>query len=75
VVPKLQAVNKGPWPVFIFDGEELVCAKQNRIASATILVRWQVGAAGELRRAGPLEPPFAGRRVGHVCKPSEHAPG
>jgi hypothetical protein len=31
-------VNKGPWPVLIFDGEELVGAKQNRIANATILV-------------------------------------
>jgi hypothetical protein len=37
-VPYLQAVNKGPWPVLIFDGEELVGAKQNRIANATILV-------------------------------------
>lgn len=41
-VPYLRAVNKGPWPVLIFDGEELVGAKQNRIANATILV-----AAGE----------------------------
>ncbi len=37
-VPYLQAVNQGPWPVLIFDGEELVGAKQNRIANATILV-------------------------------------
>lgn len=37
-VPYLQAVNKGPWPVLIFDGQELVGAKQNRIANATILV-------------------------------------
>ncbi len=37
-VPYLQAVNKGPWPVLIFDGEELVGAKQNRITNATILV-------------------------------------
>jgi len=37
-VPFLNAVNKGPWPVLIFDGEELVGAKQNRIANATILV-------------------------------------
>jgi len=37
-VPYLQAVNKGPWPVLIFDGEEVVGAKQNRIANATILV-------------------------------------
>jgi hypothetical protein len=37
-VPHLLAVNKGPWPVLIFDGEELVGAKQNRIANATILV-------------------------------------
>lgn len=37
-VPYLQAVNKGPWPVLIFDGEELVGAKQNRIANATLLV-------------------------------------
>ncbi len=37
-VPYLQAVNKGPWPVLIFDGEELVGAKQNRITNTTILV-------------------------------------
>ena len=37
-VPNLQAVNQGPWPVLIFDGEELVGAKQNRIANTTILV-------------------------------------
>ncbi len=37
-VPYLQAVNAGPWPVLIFDGEELVGAKQNRIANATIMV-------------------------------------
>lgn len=37
-VPYLQAINKGPWPVLIFDGEELVGAKQNRITNATILV-------------------------------------
>ncbi len=37
-VPHLLAVNKGPWPVLIFDGEELVGAKQNRIANATVLV-------------------------------------
>jgi hypothetical protein len=37
-VPQLLAVNKGPWPVLIFDGEELVGAKQNRIANATVLV-------------------------------------
>lgn len=37
-VPFLKAVNRGPWPVLIFDGEELVGAKQNRILNATILV-------------------------------------
>ena len=37
-VPYLRAVNKGPRPVLIFDGEELVGAKQNRIVNATILV-------------------------------------
>ncbi len=37
-VAYLQAINKGPWPVLIFDGEELVGAKQNRITNATILV-------------------------------------
>jgi hypothetical protein len=37
-VPYLTAVNKGPWPVLIFDGEELIGAKQNRICNATILV-------------------------------------
>jgi hypothetical protein len=37
-VPYLKAVNQGPWPVLIFDGEELVGAKQNRIVNTTILV-------------------------------------
>jgi hypothetical protein len=37
-VPHLLAFNKGPWPVLIFDGEELVGAKQNRISNATVLV-------------------------------------
>ena len=37
-VPYLVARNRGPWPVLVFDGEELVGAKQNRIANATILV-------------------------------------
>jgi hypothetical protein len=37
-VPYLRAVNQGPWPVLIFDGEELMGAKQNRIVNATILV-------------------------------------
>lgn len=37
-VPYLAAVNKGPWPVLIFDGEELAGAKQNRICNTTILV-------------------------------------
>jgi len=37
-VPYLTAVNRGPWPVLIFDGEELVGAKQNRITNTTILV-------------------------------------
>jgi hypothetical protein len=30
--------NRGPIPVLIFDGEELVGAKQNRIANTTVLV-------------------------------------
>lgn len=37
-VPYLKATNKGPWPVLIFDGEELIGAKQNRIVNTTILV-------------------------------------
>ncbi|MBN1629389.1 MAG: hypothetical protein JW990_06490 [Thermoleophilia bacterium] len=37
-VPYLTAANEGPWPVLIFDGEELVGAKQNRISNATVLV-------------------------------------
>lgn len=34
----LKAVNKGPWPVLAFDGEELVGAKQNRICNTTLLI-------------------------------------
>src|SRR5660398_182432 len=37
-VPYLKAQNMGPWPVLIFDGEELIGAKQNRIVNTTILV-------------------------------------
>jgi hypothetical protein len=37
-VPELRFINKGPRPVLIVDGEELVGAKQNRIVNLTILV-------------------------------------
>jgi hypothetical protein len=37
-VPFLKAVNRGPRPVLIFAGEELLGAKQNRIVNATVLV-------------------------------------
>jgi hypothetical protein len=37
-VPRLSAVNDGDKAVLILDGEELVGAKQNRIANLTILV-------------------------------------
>lgn len=37
-VPELLVTNDEPWPVLILDGEELVGAKQNRIANLTILV-------------------------------------
>jgi len=37
-VPELRVVNDGERPVLIIDGEELVGAKQNRIANITILV-------------------------------------
>lgn len=37
-VPFLRAVNQGPRPVLIFDGEELVGAKQNRIVNTTLLL-------------------------------------
>jgi hypothetical protein len=37
-VPELRFLNKGPRPVLIVDGEELVGAKQNRIVNITILV-------------------------------------
>ncbi len=37
-VPHLRAVNHGPWPVLLFDGEELIGAKQNRIVNATTLL-------------------------------------
>lgn len=37
-VPQLSAVNDSDKPVLILDGEELVGAKQNRIANVTILV-------------------------------------
>lgn len=36
-VPRLKFLNKGPQPVFLLDGEELVGAKQNRILNLSIL--------------------------------------
>ena len=73
-VPYLQAVNKGPWPVLIFDGEELVGAKQNRITNATILVG--VGKTVlpvSLRGAGAVEQPQPGLRVRRVGQSSPSA--
>lgn len=37
-VPELTFLNRGPDPVLIVDGEELVGAKQNRVVNLTILV-------------------------------------
>ena len=37
-VPELKFVNRGPKPVLLVDGEELLGAKQNRIVNLTILV-------------------------------------
>ena len=37
-VPDLKFINRGPRPVLIVDGEELLGAKQNRIVNLTILV-------------------------------------
>jgi hypothetical protein len=37
-VPELLVINRGPNPVLIIDGEELVGAKQNRVVNLTILV-------------------------------------
>jgi hypothetical protein len=37
-VPYLRATNRGPRPVLVHDGEELVGAKQNRIANVTMLL-------------------------------------
>jgi hypothetical protein len=41
-VPKLKFLNRGPDPVFLLDGEELVGAKQNRILNLSILVPGRV---------------------------------
>ena len=37
-VPELRVVNRGPRPILIVDGEELVGAKQNRVVNLTIMV-------------------------------------
>jgi hypothetical protein len=34
----LRVINSGRFPVLILDGEELIGAKQNRIANVTVLV-------------------------------------
>jgi hypothetical protein len=36
-VPELRFINRGPHPVLIIDGEELLGAKQNRVVNLTIL--------------------------------------
>lgn len=38
-VPELTAVNTGPLPVLLLDGEEVVGAKQNRVLNTTLLIR------------------------------------
>jgi hypothetical protein len=38
VVPELNVLSRGPEPVLLVDGEELVGAKQNRVLNLTILV-------------------------------------
>lgn len=40
-VPDLRFINRGPRPVLIVDGEELIGAKQNRVVNLTILVKAQ----------------------------------
>lgn len=37
-VPELVAVNKGQKAVLVLDGEELIGAKQNRVANTTVLI-------------------------------------
>lgn len=37
-VPTLRVVNRGPRPVLLLDGEQLVGAKQNRVLNVTVLV-------------------------------------
>src|SRR4051794_37686553 len=38
MVPELTVLSRGPEPVLLVDGEELVGAKQNRVLNLTILV-------------------------------------
>jgi hypothetical protein len=38
-VPELKVFNKSPLPILIIDGEELIGAKQNRIANTSILLK------------------------------------
>jgi hypothetical protein len=40
-VPELRVINRGPEPVLIVDGEELIGAKQDRVVNLTILVAAQ----------------------------------
>lgn len=37
-VPTLEVTNRGPRPVLLLDGEELIGAKQNRVLNVTVLV-------------------------------------
>ena len=56
-VPELLVANPLDGRVLLYDGEELVGAKQNRILNVSVLVEARVDAAdpGLLRRAGTLE--------------------
>ncbi|MEW6440770.1 MAG: DUF6569 family protein [bacterium] len=54
-VPELKLLNKSPRKVLIFDGEELVGAKQNRIVNTTIIV------AGKATTVIPVSCVEAGR--------------
>ena len=64
-VPELAVTNPTDANVLLYDGEELLGAKQNRILNVTVLVGAQSTTRdpGLLRRGRPLEPPLRELRV------------
>ncbi|GAB4251527.1 MAG: hypothetical protein Kow00129_12410 [Thermoleophilia bacterium] len=80
-VSALRAVNRCPIPVLLYDGEELVGAKQNRILNTTVLLgqgetllpvscveagRWNMRSPAFRAGSGPAHPELRALKTRHV---------